>query len=87
MNEMETKMNMDQSSDMTMTCVCHTEVSSIVLMPSSNKVVVNSTTTTTLSTGEVLDGKPSSVNFAIPEGSTMVADILALVPEIEPMQT
>ena len=83
---METKMNMDESSEMTMTCVCVTEVSSIVLIPSSNKVVVNSNTTTTLSTGEVLGGESSSVNFLLPEGSTLVADILALVPEEEPME-
>ena len=82
---MKATMNTDQSSDMTMTCVCHTEVSSIVLVPSSNTVVVNSTTTTTLSTGVVLPGESSVVNFAIPEGSTMVADILALVPEAAPM--
>ena len=83
---METKMNMDESSDMTMTCVCHTEVSSIVIIPLSNKVVVNSSTTTTLSTGVVLGAESSMVQFAIPEGSTMVADILALVPEAAPME-
>ena len=69
-----------------MTCVCTTEVLSIVLIPSSNKVVVNSTTTTTLSTGVVLPGDSSTVQFAIPEGSTMVADILALVPEAAPLE-
>jgi hypothetical protein len=80
---MKTKMNMDESNEMTMTCVCRTEVSSIVLIPSSSKVIVNSSTTTTLSTGEVLGGESSSVNFLLPEGSTLVADILALVPDDE----
>ena len=82
-------MNMDQSSDMTMTCVCHTEVSNIVLIPSSNKVVVSSTTTTTLSNGVVLGAEASSVNFSLPEGSTLVADILAMMPEpvVEPTET
>jgi hypothetical protein len=71
---------------MTMTCVCVTEVSSIVLIPSTSTVVVNSNTTTTLSDGVVLAGESSSVNFLLPEGSTLVADILALVPEEEPME-
>ena len=83
---METKMNMDESGEMTMTCVCVTEVSSIVLIPSTSTVVVNSNTTTTLSDGVVLAGESSSVNFLLPEGSTLVADILALVPEEEPME-
>ena len=72
---------------MTMTCVCVTEVSSIVLIPSTSTVVVNSNTTTTLSDGVVLAGESSSVNFLLPEGSTLVADILALVPEEEPMES
>jgi len=63
---------------MNMTCVCTTEVTSIVLMPSTSRGIVTSTTTTTLSNGEVLGGETSSVDFSLPKDSTIVADIIAL---------
>jgi len=73
---METKMNMDESSEITMTCVCRTEVSSIVLIPSSSEVIFTVTTTTVLDNGVELRPDFERVTVELP--AALLEEVLAL---------
>lgn len=66
---------------MQMTCVCTDEVVSIVLIPSSSKVVFNVTTTTVLDNGTEVGSESTSATVALPDG--LLAQVMALnvVPE------
>ena len=61
---------------MQMTCVCTDEVVSIVLIPSSSKVVFNVTTTTVLDNGTEVGSESTSATVALPDG--LLAQVMAL---------
>jgi len=63
---------------MNMTCVCTTEVTSIVLIPSSSKVVFAMTTTTVLENGVELSPTTESVTVALT--AELLASVMALKP-------
>ena len=60
----------------TLTCVCTEEVSSIVLIPSSSKLVFAVTTNRVLSNGVELSPSTESVTVALP--AALLAEVLAL---------
>jgi 2-keto-4-pentenoate hydratase/2-oxohepta-3-ene-1,7-dioic acid hydratase in catechol pathway len=66
-------------NDMTMTCVCTEEVSSVVLIPSSGQAIFNISKTATLENGDVLSSGSETVSVAVP--SDMQAALLALMPK------
>jgi len=68
---------------MQMTCVCTDEVVSIVLIPSSSKVVFNVTTTTVLENGTEVGSESTSATVALPDG--LLAQVLALNVTKDPM--
>jgi hypothetical protein len=61
---------------MTMTCVCTEEVSSIVLIPSSSKIVFGITTNTVLDSGVELSSESKSVTVELP--AALLEEVLAL---------
>ena len=64
--------------NMTMSCVCTSEVVSITLLVSQNTAIFNTRTTTVLSDGTELPATSKSDTVVLPEGSTVLADLLAL---------
>ena len=67
----------------TTTCTQEEEVSSIVLIPSSGAVIFNVTTTTTLEDGDELSPSSVTLRTTVPAGSTLLADLLKLIPTEE----
>jgi len=63
---------------MTMSCSCTSEVVSITLLVSQNTAIFNTRTTTVLSDGTELPTTSKSDTVVLPEGSTVLADLLAL---------
>ena len=64
--------------NMTMSCVCTSEVVSITLLVSQNTAIFNTRTTTVLSDGTELPTTSKSDTVVLPEGSEILADLLAL---------
>ena len=63
---------------MSMTCVCTTEVSSIVLIPSSSRVVFTVTTKTVLDNGVELS--PESESVTVELTAELLESVMALKP-------
>lgn len=61
---------------MKMTCVCTDEVVSIVLIPSTGKVIFNTTTTTVLDNGTEVGSESNSTTVDLPDA--LLAEVMAL---------
>mgnify|MGYP006106996433 CR=1 FL=1 len=61
---------------MQMTCVCTDEMVSIVIIPSTGKVVYNTTTTTVLDNGTEVGSESTSTTVDIPDA--LLAQVVAL---------
>ncbi len=66
---------------MEMTCECTESVVHIAILPNSGRVVYSIKRSTVLSDGTVLPSTSSTIELQLPEGSTVVDDILVLMPE------
>ena len=67
---------------MKMTCTCTDEVVSIVLIPSTGKVIFNVTTTTVLDDGTEVGSQSTSATVALPDA--LLAQVIALNVTKEP---
>ena len=67
---------------MEMTCECTESVVHIAILPNSGRVVYSIKRSTVLSDGTVLPSTSSTIELQLPEGSTVVDDILVLMPEV-----
>ena len=61
---------------MQMTCVCTDEMVSIVIIPSTGKVVYNTTTTTVLDNGTEVGSTSTSTAVDLPDA--LLAQVMAL---------
>jgi hypothetical protein len=61
---------------MKMTCVCTDEVVSIVLIPSTGKVIFNTRTTTVLDNGTEVGSESTSATADLPDA--LLAEVMAL---------
>jgi hypothetical protein len=67
---------------MKMTCVCTDEVVSIVLMPTTGKVIFNTRTTTVLDNGTEVGSESTSATVDLPDA--ILAEVMALNVTKEP---
>lgn len=66
---------------MEMTCVSTESVIHISILPDSGRVVYSIKRLTVLEDGTVLPSTTKAIELQLPEGSTVVDDILVLMPE------
>ena len=66
---------------MEMTCECTESVVHIAILPASGKVVYTVKRSTALSDGTKLPSTSSALEYSLPEGSTLVEDLVAFMPE------
>ncbi len=69
---------------MEMTCECTESVIHISILPDSGRVVYSVKKSTVLSEGTELPSTTRTLEYTLPEGSTVVEDLIAFMPEENP---